>query len=232
MPKHGNKVKKIRGAFTLIEVLVAIAIIGILASMLLPVLSKARKTARRVLCINNLKQCATVIHIYAEDNDYSAAKTWSSASPDRFNHVNPGYDLRTQLGSYLNDNFETWMCPSVSTSTPINDPANTSEWRFNYLYLPGSQQVGDTARKLNENDGGDLLMTDSAYTWNSDWRTNHSLGGRLWTPFSFNPSLAMFADGYAEGVHGVYMDGHARWSSKLRATPTYSYNSTYYLPVD
>ena len=55
-------------AFTLIEMMVVIGVIGVLTALLLPVLSKARDRARTVSCANDLKQLQTSWHLYASEN--------------------------------------------------------------------------------------------------------------------------------------------------------------------
>lgn len=57
-----------KSAFTLIELLVVVAIIALLISILLPSLNEARRQARTILCLNNLRTQGQACHFYAEDN--------------------------------------------------------------------------------------------------------------------------------------------------------------------
>ncbi len=83
-----------RSAFTLVELLVILAIVGILLALLLPAVQAAREAARRVQCSNSLKQMAQACLQHEQSQGYFPTGGWGwgwAGDPDRgFSHRQPG----------------------------------------------------------------------------------------------------------------------------------------------
>jgi len=113
-----------RRGFTLIELLVVIAIIGILAAMVFPVFARARESARKAVCLSNVKNIGLAIQMYLADNNdtfppfesraevYDYINSLSGCDDMGMKKHNPFLPWPVVLDEYVK-NRDVWRCPSA-----------------------------------------------------------------------------------------------------------------------
>lgn len=122
---------QLQRAFTLIELLTVVALIGILASLLLTALSSAKKKSRIATCTSNLHQVSLAVNMYVDD---------FSEQPDVTNLIDKNYLASRNVVLCPEDKTENWGLllqspPQAVTST------NTAGQTFSYMMHPLSWDI-------------------------------------------------------------------------------------------
>jgi prepilin-type N-terminal cleavage/methylation domain-containing protein/prepilin-type processing-associated H-X9-DG protein len=193
-------------AFTLLELLVVIAVIALLAALLFPIFARARALARRTVCLSNLRQIAFAHHLYLQDWDEQLVSWHVSALP-RPEPFGPRLYWTEFLQPYL-------RCDAVLRDPSARPEERTSDWLADTVMAtwgPGGQ--GTLEQPHYRWPGpplslGQVRRPSQTVQWVDGRSTTHGVIIDSWTDRGWAQG-GEFRHG--RGSNAVFADGHARW---------------------
>lgn len=188
------------GAFTLIELLIVVAILAILAALLLPALSRAKEQGKRAVCASNLHQLALAFTLYAEEDSAQRYPTsWLASGAVKTMYALDGSTATNLIGYGITDNVtnSVWHCPSTTPGRGwFSGPTRLA--LDNYSVQTQMRNQPGYSGSLSPTKVGDPvgpLVSDQIYWWDQfdpTWGSNHARSSRKYDPDGYNQA---FSDG-------------------------------------
>jgi prepilin-type processing-associated H-X9-DG protein len=208
--------------------MVVVAIIGILASMLLPALGKSRKQAKQAVCLSNQKQIGVAEAMYQDDNDqYHCPRNMPGQS-----YGYGGWQLllapyQGNANSSIGDTYSAgvFQCPSSQL-------AFVNEWQNGGIGYNSNLGFSD-----GSNAGDPLLVRVNEVEKPSDTimaADGNETGGAVYLDNQiFSPTSPHGTPGerHKGGINAVWADGHAAWKSKIQLMAGKYGNIDYYYAI-
>jgi prepilin-type N-terminal cleavage/methylation domain-containing protein/prepilin-type processing-associated H-X9-DG protein len=133
-----DQARRRAGAFTLIELLCVLAIIGVLAALLLPALSKARAQAKRVQCVNHLRQTGIAFQNFAQDHNGQFPMSVPASAGGSLEFARNAYGIAGEF--YFSFHHFQVLSNELVTPKVVICPADTRQPAANFGVL-GNQAV-------------------------------------------------------------------------------------------